>query len=101
MDRALDPSAGTGSFVLRYLGELAIVFTHFDFDHVIEHLKQDFQFPNDAKAGRRLSLVELEQNPERGLDVLRYCVNKCKEESRSDPHLLQRVHELEMVISVI
>lgn len=53
--------------------------------------------PSVALVPRRLSALELEQNPERCLDVLRYCLRKRTTfEKLRDPRWMRRAIELKM-----
>lgn len=55
------------------------------FPHLVQRWAGQAALPQEIKAGLRLSLEELEPNPERGLDVLRYCVYRSFLENLHNP----------------
>src|ERR1039458_7205361 len=66
------------------------------FPDVVLLALQEVKLPGESRAGRCLSKEELEDNPERGLDVLRYCLDMCPSENWRDPSWRKRAVELKM-----
>lgn len=66
------------------------------FPDVILLALQQVKLPGKTRVGRCLSTEELEENPERGLDVLRYCLDMCPSENWRDPRWRKRAVELKM-----